>query len=140
MRFWDTSALVPLLVDEPQSTAAREWVDVDGAVVISPITPIEIKAALWRRRHGGSLTPEAHGHADARFDRLSISWTVIDRWPDINATAEELLSRHQLRAGDAIQLAAAVVAVRTVATLLDFVTFDLRLAAAARAEGFTVRG
>ena len=51
--------------------------------------------------------------------------------------ALEMVTRHQLRTGDAIQLACAVMA-REREPNLPFVTLDDELAAAARAEGFTV--
>jgi predicted nucleic acid-binding protein len=45
---------------------------------------------------------------------------------------------HPLRAADALQLAAAVVAAEGIPASLSIVTLDERLAAAARREGFVV--
>ncbi|MFY9343542.1 MAG: hypothetical protein WAT39_13685 [Planctomycetota bacterium] len=52
--------------------------------------------------------------------------------------ARRLLANHPLRAADACQLAAALIACRERPDALGFVTLDSRLAEAARREGFTV--
>jgi predicted nucleic acid-binding protein len=52
--------------------------------------------------------------------------------------ARKLLIKHQLRSLDALQLASAVVAEKTFAVRLTFVTADKQLFTAATAEGFTV--
>jgi predicted nucleic acid-binding protein len=50
--------------------------------------------------------------------------------------AERLLQKYPLRAADAHQLGAAAVAAEGRPESLEFVTFDRRLADAARGEGF----
>lgn len=52
--------------------------------------------------------------------------------------ARALLVRHPLRAGDAIQLASALLLRRELAEPVTFAAYDDRLKAAARAEGLTV--
>jgi hypothetical protein len=56
----------------------------------------------------------------------------------VRQTAERLLQAHQLRAGDAFQLAAAIDAATGGAQLPTFVCLDDRLSDAARAEGFAI--
>ncbi len=54
--------------------------------------------------------------------------------------AERLVETHPLRAGDALQLAAAIVAAEERPDSIEFVTFDRRQAEAAEREGFRVLG
>lgn len=57
--------------------------------------------------------------------------------PDVTRLAIELLARHELRAGDALQLAACVYLAERAGTTVRFVAYDLRLVEAARREGLT---
>ena len=110
--------------------------DDDPFVLTSAYAAVEIASALWRRRHDGQLTFEAHQAADRLLADLAQTWVeqAVSR-AVINA-AVSLLSRHRLRSGDALQLATAIVSGSP--NELPFVTLDEDLAAAARAEGFSV--
>jgi uncharacterized protein len=138
MRFWDSSALVPLLIREPWSGSVRRLLADDGDIVASTITPIEIQSALWRRRHHGEMAADQHIVAEETFARLSESWLEIDDTVEVRQVAMDLITRHVLRAADALQLGTAIIASNGAPGSLPFVTLDLDLAAAARAEGFTV--
>ena len=50
MRFWDTSALVPLFVAEHESGSAARWLREDPDVVVWTLTRVELLSALARRR------------------------------------------------------------------------------------------
>jgi hypothetical protein len=56
----------------------------------------------------------------------------------VDRRARRLLAAHPLRAADALQLAAALVACDERSDMLAFVTLDDRLAKAARRGGFVV--
>jgi hypothetical protein len=58
----------------------------------------------------------------------------------VRRTAERLLRTHPLRAADALQLAAALIAADHDPTSLAIVCLDERLRVAARREGFIVLG
>ena len=137
MRFWDSSAIIPLLLVEERSADARALLRADDIIVAAAITPVEIVAALWRRRHRNLLDAEAHTRADDRFAAISAEWIEVEDLRAVVSAACDVLSRHELRAADATQLGAAITAARGLPAL-DFVTFDVKLAAAARAEGFYV--
>ena len=49
MRFWDTSALVPLFADEAMTPVVRKALSLDAKVVIWAFTRVEIASAMWRR-------------------------------------------------------------------------------------------
>jgi hypothetical protein len=138
MRFWDSSALIPLLVHEEASDAMRSILSDDPRIAASVITPIEIESALWRRRHHDEMDAEQHMAAEEMFAELTASWSEIADIISAQRIALDLLSRHALRAADAIQLATAIVASDATAASLPFITLDRELGAAARAEGFAV--
>jgi uncharacterized protein len=140
MRFWDTSALIPLLVDEPPRERLFALLEEDSEVLAWWGTPVEIASALARREREELLTAEDVAAALAASRALSESWHEIMPSDAVRRTAERLLRTHPLRAADALQLAAALVAADHNPTSLEMVCMDERLRLAARREGFTVLG
>lgn len=52
MKFWDSSVLVPLILDEPSTDEMHAILRADRNIVVSFITPLEVESAIWRRvRH-----------------------------------------------------------------------------------------
>lgn len=137
MKFWDTSALVPLLLEESSSGRMRAIFANDSGILTSAFSAIEISSAVWRRRHAGDISVAAHQEADELFADLSRTWTELPVSQDAVDSAVGVMSRHPLRAGDALQLGTALMAAGR-ARKFPFVTLDERLTAAARAEGFPV--
>lgn len=135
MKFWDSSALVPLLAAEPKSTVAKSLIEADPDVVISFITPIEVESTVWRKAR---ITRDAaeRQRAHRRLATLRSEWSIVDDYDRVLDEARRVIGRHGLRGADAIQLAAAIIVRGTGA--LPFVTFDEELILAARAEGFPV--
>jgi len=140
MRFWDTSAFLPLLVDEPPRERLYALLDEDSEVLAWWATPVEIASALARRERDELLTAEEVAAALTASRALSESWHEIMPSDAVRRTAERLLRTHPLRAADALQLAAALVAADHDPTSLEIVCLDERLRLAARREGFTVLG
>lgn len=135
MRYWDSSALIPLLLEEPGSAPVMAALDDDPFVLTSAYASVEIASALWRRRHDGQLTLDAHQAADRLLADLAQTWVEVPVSQRVINTAISVLSRHRLRSGDALQLATAIVSAEGD---VAFVTLDEDLKAAARAEGFPV--
>lgn len=138
MRFWDSSAVVPLLIREPSSDAVRGLARSDTHFVVWRLTGAEVVSALWRRRRAAALDESARLSAEESLRVLERAWTCVDDLAHADRRAWRLLALHDLRAADALQLAAALVACDEQPTLLPFVTLDRRLADAARREGFSV--
>jgi hypothetical protein len=138
VKFWDSSALVPLLVREATSAALQRVARADPHLLVWRLTGAEIVSALWRRRRAAELDAAAAGAAEARLGVLERSWACVDDLAHVDRRARRLLALHDLRAADALQLAAALVACDEQPALLSFVTLDQCLAEAARREGFTV--
>jgi uncharacterized protein with PIN domain len=138
VRFWDSSAIVALLADEPARDRMLARLDEDPQVLAWWGTPVEIASALARRERELALTADQVAAALATARVLAESWHEIVPSTAIRRTAERLLRLHPLRAGDSLQLAAALVAADHDPSTLEIVCLDPRLGAAASREGFTV--
>lgn len=139
MRFWDASAVVPLVVTEPGSRHVERWAKEDPEIVAWWGTEVECASAIARLERDGLLDESAVEAALAGLAQLARGWIEIEPSDVVRETATRLLRVHALRAGDALQLAAAHVASDRRPASLEFVTLDDRLASAARREGFVVR-
>lgn len=138
MRFWDSSALVPLLVVQTSSPKVDQWLSEDPEVAIWTLTPIELAAALMRLVREGALNEPESVRAETRIDELMQTCHTIVDLEDVKLQARRLLRVHALRAADALQLGAACEWAGGRPTGRVLHTFDGRLARAARREGFTV--
>jgi len=93
-------------------------------------------SALARLEREGQLSSAHLTAALVRLDALASGWIEVQPNQRLRATALRLLRVHALRAGDALQLAAASVAAEDHPRSLPFITRDHRLALAADREGF----
>lgn len=134
MRFWDSSALVPLLVEEASSDAmARAYRD-DRNIVVAWTTPVECASACTRRFRMNQLSESTLVSIVNRLRELRSEWVVAEPSGAVASEAERLVLRHGLHAADAIQLASAI-ATRD-ASDGELVSLDRRLSHAATIEGF----
>jgi predicted nucleic acid-binding protein len=140
LRFWDSSAVVPLLVEQPASAGCRHIVRTDSTIVVWCLTRIEVLSALQRLRRERTLPDAAIAASERRLTRLAVRWTEVDALVLVRERAERLLRVHALRATDALQLAAALLSVSEQPRGRSFVTLDDALFEAADREGFdTIR-
>jgi uncharacterized protein len=105
--YFDSSAVVPLFVDEPGSERAKAvWQDADR-VYTARVTYPEARAALARASRLGRLDRAklrtAVGELDDRFRGVG----VVEVDDAIARRAGNLAENHALRGYDAVQLAAA---------------------------------
>ena len=136
MRFWDSSAIVPLLVREPPTSRLLRLWEREDALLVWWGTRVECASALARLDHSGGLAVAAAAEAFARLDAVAGAWSEVEPSETLRQTAQRLLRAHDLRAADALQLAAAWVASENRPASLELVCLDDRLALAARREGF----
>ena len=136
MRFWDTSAVVPLCVAEPHSANARSLLERDPAVAVWWATRTECLSALTRRMREGGLAPAGYRAARRVLAALAETWVELLPSEAVRATAERLLAVHALRAADAFQLGAALAWCGGQPSRHEIVTLDIRLRDAASREGF----
>ena len=138
MRYWDSSAIVPLLMAEAATDKVRAHFETDPGIVTWWATDVECVSAIARRERDGSLDAPAVAMALHRLSEAKAAWSEIQPQPTLRPSAIRLLRVHPLRAGDALQLAAAIAAADGQPSTLGFVTLDDRLADAAEREGFPV--
>ena len=137
MIFWDTSALIPLIIDEPGSARAREQLERDDEIVVWWATEIECWSALSRSQREGRISSQAEEHASVLLNVLRESWFEISPSDEVRREARRLVRIHSLRAGDALQLGAALVWAGRYEGH-DLITNDERMREAARLEGFRI--
>lgn len=138
MRFWDSSAVVPLLVEQTGSDRADAWIREDAELVLWTLTGVEITSALWRLVREGALLEADARLAEQRAAELAAASRVVVDMDSVKAYAQRLLRVHTLRAADALQLGAALVWANGRPEGRRLCTLDERLATAAQREGFLV--
>jgi hypothetical protein len=135
MKFWDSSALAPLLVTETDSERREQALADDAAIVVWYATLAELESAIARRRREGMPAEEAAA-ARSRLTALAASWYEVVPTATVRERAIRLLHVHPLRAADAFQLAAALTACRERPAGSVLLSGDDRLREAADREGF----
>jgi uncharacterized protein len=138
MKYWDSSALISLFVDEPESEGRTSLLREDSQVITWWGSRVECASALNRLQRERSLDEggltQALGNLEAFYE------TCVEVLPseEVRRRAVRLLRVHPLRAADAMQLAAALLAAREDPSSLALVTSDDTLGSAANREGFRV--
>jgi predicted nucleic acid-binding protein len=138
VKFWDTSALIPLIVDESTTADMRRLLGEDRDVVVWMLTSVELLSSLGRL---GRTAPElADVLPGARLDALELfrRWVAVTHVEGVKRRAERLVGVHPVTAADAMQLGAALLASGDRPETLDFVTLDQALGRCAQLEGFRV--
>lgn len=138
MRFVDASALVKRYVRERHSLAVRRLLGA-GPVAVSRLSEVEVPSAFARLHREQRWSARARDRALAAFVTDFGAWHVVELTPAISALARARLVRHDLRAGDAIQLASAIWLREAIGeSFASLVAFDARVIAAAAAEQLQV--
>ena len=101
-------------------------------------TGIEALSALLNARRQGRLSASEADQSMARLRVLRKNWHEIEPSELVRSNAERMLRIHDLRAGDALQLAAALIWCDMRPRDRAFVSADVALSVAAEAEGFKV--
>ena len=138
MNYWDSSGLVPLLVDQSTSTARRELFRRDQSVVTWWGSAVECASALNRLYREQLVDVATLSQLLSDLDLFASHWVQIPPVEQVRRIALRLLRIHPLRAPDALQLASALIAADDDPDSLYFVTNDDRLSTAAHLEGFRV--
>ena len=138
MRYWDSSALVPLVVNEAETGHRQSQLRQDHRVITWWDSWIECASALNRLHCEGSLDSRGLGQALEKLRRYAENWLPIRPSERVRQCALRLLRIHPLRAADAVQLSAALAAGDDNPATLAVVCSDQRLSDAAVKEGFVV--
>jgi uncharacterized protein len=137
VRFWDTSGIVPLLLEQEATSLVRPVMEEDPRMVAWWGTPVECASVAARLRREGILTVGQEDAVLRLLGTLRESWVEVLPSSELRAEAMRLLRVHSLKAADAVQLAAALLWTRPDRDA-DMVTLDERLSLAARLEGLRV--
>jgi predicted nucleic acid-binding protein len=143
--FADSSALVKRYVQETGTSRVRRLTRRSPSTVIyiARITAIEVSSAVARRRNDRTLTSKKASSILHRFrQHLAGRYTVIEITPALADAAMRLANTHNLRAYDAVQLAAALDINQKEQDAgfapVTLISADQALNDAATAEGLTV--
>lgn len=138
MRFWDSSALVPLILEEATSGPAGCLLSEDDEVVVWWGTWVECAVAISRLSREGSLDEEAEEEARIVLNGLTENWTEIRPTDELRILAALVSGEHPLKAADCLQLAAVLRWCEGDTNGAGFVCLDERLRRTAQNEGFDV--
>ncbi len=134
--YLDASALIKLLVPEPESDTLNQSLLGAEDVVVSDLALTEMASALGRRTREGVLTPAEARRLHREAEGLAASCRRAEITPPVHRRAERLLLSSRgiaLRSLDALRIALALDA--DAATL---VTYDPRLRQVAVAQHLSV--
>jgi predicted nucleic acid-binding protein len=138
LKFWDSSGIVPLIVEEAASAACRRLLRLDPTQAVWYFTRSEVVSALQRRHREGLLDEDELRVANSRLERFAARWIEIIGFEAVRAEAERVLRVHPLRTADSLQLAAAIVWADGRPKRRGFVALDAGLLGAAEREGFAI--
>jgi predicted nucleic acid-binding protein len=138
VKLWDTSALLSLLLAQPATESLKDILSADPALVLWWGTKVEAVSAVSRLHRAGQLEEAEVARALREIEALTTAAFEVQPTEEVRAVACRLLRVHELRAADALQLAAAVVWTEHSPAGAGFVCLDRRLCQAADREGFGV--
>ena len=136
--FWDTSAIIPVLLPERRSEALTEQMAADREVTLWWGTPVECLSAIYRRHRESPVPAPVLTEALNRLRALVEDADTVAPTDDVRRRAGRVVAAHPLRAADALQLGAALVWCEEQSHGEVFVSLDDRLREAARREGFSL--
>lgn len=135
--FWDSSALVPLCIQEGTSRQVRSHLR-RFAPVVWWASPVEVHSAVARLHRSGAVNDMEKQGALSRLALLRRGWKEILPDDSLRELASRLLDLYTLRASDSLQLAAALTWCQQRPAQRRFISGDQRLSDAAEAAGFVV--
>jgi predicted nucleic acid-binding protein len=138
VKFWDSSAIIPLCLKEQMSETVKRLIKADEDIVVWWATRVECLSALSRRRREGVLDNNSELKSKAILSALSEEWSEIQPSELVRQRAERLLVIHPLRSADAFQLAAALIWAQENPQGFEMVCFDQNLREAGHREGFAL--
>ncbi len=133
--YFDSSALVKLVVDEPGTDLASALWDGCDAALSSRLAYPEVRAALAASRRNAELTERELRGAEAAWDEFWAAMRPVELTPAVERHAGRLAGTRAVRGADAVHLASAL-AIDSPGLLVA--VWDRRLHAGAVAEGLAV--
>jgi predicted nucleic acid-binding protein len=135
--YLESSAVLAWLLGEPQSRDIQTLIDSAPVVFSSPLTSAEVRRALARAAHDGHLSTADDRRLRALLQDAETGWASVEIDDDTWRRAGDPFPAEPLRTLDALHVAAAL-RIAAAAPDLRVMTFDRRVAAAARGLGVAV--
>jgi predicted nucleic acid-binding protein len=133
--YFDTSAIVPLLVEEDGTIAARDiWLGADRVVSVR-LALVEARAALAQANRNTRISAEQLRSLTHELEGLFVQLELVDVEDALVRQAADLAEVQALRAYDAVHLAAAL---QVLEPDLVLVAGDRALLSAAKSVGLMV--
>jgi len=133
--YFDSSALVKLVLDEDDSDVAATLWNACDAALSSRLAYPEVCPALAAARRNNDLTASDAAAALDSWETFWESMRTVELTADVEQAAGALAAEHSLRGADAIHLAGALALGTPTVT---FAAWDKRLHAGAGAVGLSV--
>jgi predicted nucleic acid-binding protein len=130
--FCDTSALIKLLIDEPDSAQIHQATERAGLIAACRITWAEAIAAMARRQRDDPTSADDIEQARQRLMMLWSSFTIVEVSQQLVEAAGRFADGFALRGYDSVQLAAAHELHMSTEQPVTFACFDRRLNQAAQ--------
>jgi len=125
-------------VEQAATGALRKVFARDPEILSWALSDVEMMSALSRLEREEAVSPEGFRDACASVELLWEGVTVVSLVEGVKVRARRVLRMHPLRAADACQLGAALLAVYDDPGGWEFVCLDERLRQAALREGFAL--
>jgi predicted nucleic acid-binding protein len=129
--YFDSSAIVKLYVEEPESGHVRAFALSGAMVFTSDIAYPEVRAALAAARRDGRLSPSQYAAIKAKLDGEWATYAHIEVDAAVCRKAGDLADEYALRGFDAVHLACFAEIVGDPGRRIEFISFDARLSRAA---------
>ncbi len=123
--YFDSSVLVKNYVEESGSARARRLIR-KYRFLSSILAPLELIAALSRRRASGDLDEEAFSSRVLLIGRNRAYWKLLQISQQVTNRAEKIVQESAVRTLDAIHLASAMEFQTAIGKEVPFVTADGR--------------
>ena len=100
MSFWDTSAIVPLFINEDRSQLARRLWRQFSQRNVWPESSVEVASTIARLAREGVLNEPLRTKTEERFSWIEKEWTIIDPTEKLIGLARMFPSLYGLKSLD----------------------------------------
>jgi len=138
LRFWDTSALLPLILEQAATANLRAIASQDDSMVVWWGSKVEAVSAVCRLVRAGQIEEPSAPQLLQEIEALANATYEVQPTEGVRAAACRMLRVHELRAADALQLAAALLWAEHRPAGMGLVALHQKLRLAAAREGFEV--